>query len=249
MKKKITGGIVTYNNEATILECVQSVMEHTKDCDFQLYIYDNCSTDSTTQIIKNNFPNVVLMDGEKNIGFGRGHNQIIKCVHSKYHVIINPDIYLKNNVIKSMAHYMDSHPDTIQLTPEIRNMDGSIQYLPKVDPNIKFVILSKLLPFKHYRKMYTMEDEIFLEPTKIMSCTGCFSMVRTAALKKVHGYDRRYFMYFEDADLSRKLRQYGDLVYHPGMHVYHAWKRDNVRSAKGMRIFLTSMVKYYRKWR
>lgn len=249
MKTKVTGGIVTYNNENTIKECVQSIYDHTKDFDFQLYVYDNCSTDDTVHILKKYFPELILIEGDKNIGFGRGHNQIIKHVRSEYHAIINPDIYLENDVIQQMFQYMKEHSAVVQLTPEIRNLDGSIQYLPKIDPNIKFVILSKLAPFKHYRKIYTMEDQKIDEPIEVMSCTGCFSMAPTALLKKIHGYDCRYFMYFEDADLSRRLRKYGKLIYHPGMYVCHAWKRDNMKSMRGALIFLSSMLKYYRKWR
>ena len=99
MKKKITGGIVTYNNGETIEKCVRSILEYTKDCDFQLYVYDNGSKDHTLQILKKNFPKLIIIEGDQNIGFGQGHNQIIKRVHSDYHMIINPDIYLKTNVI------------------------------------------------------------------------------------------------------------------------------------------------------
>lgn len=249
MKEKISGSIVTYNNEKTICECVQSVLEYTKDCSFQLYIYDNCSSDRTVELLTKHFPQVRIIKGSKNIGFGQGHNQIIHRVHSEFHAVINPDIYFKNNVIGKMADYMEKHPQIVQLTPEIRNLDGTVQYLPKIDPDIRYVVLSKLSPFKHYRQIYTMENIKMEKPTSILSCTGCFSMIRTSVLKQVHGYDRRFFMYFEDADLSRRLRQYGELVYHPGMHVYHAWKRDNTHSLRGACIFLTSMVKYYRKWR
>ena len=249
MAVKITGGIVTYNNSDTILKCVQSIAEHTKGCSFQLYIYDNHSTDGTVELIKSRFPEIQIFEGIKNIGFGQGHNQIIRKIHSDFHVVINPDIFVTDSIIKKMAVYMESHPNIVQLTPEIRYLVGSVQYIPKVDPNFRYVILSKFRPFKYYRKIYTMEKEIMNHPAKIMSCTGCFSMIRTDDLKKVHGYDKRFFMYFEDADLSRRLRKYGDLVYHPSMHVYHAWKRDNMRSLRGACVFLSSMIKYYRKWR
>lgn len=249
IKKYISGGIVTYNNEHIIRECIQSILEDTKDCLFQLYIYDNCSEDRTVQIIKKEFPQVILFEGKKNIGFGQGHNQIVRKVRSDLHVIINPDIFLKDHVISRMAEYMQEHEDIVQLTPEIRNLDDTIQYLPKLDPNFKFVILSKFKPFRYYRRIYTMEDVTITEPTEVMSSTGCFSMVRTKIFKQVHGYDRRFFLYFEDADLSRRLREYGKIVYHPGICAWHAWKRDNTGSFHGMRNFLTSMWKYYRKWR
>ena len=248
-KIDVTGGIVTYNNESTIRQCIQSVLEHTKDIFFQLYIYDNCSTDDTVRIILEEFPQVKLIEGEENLGFGRGHNQIVKRVKSDYHVIINPDIYLDGPVICDMAQYMSEHEDVVQLTPEIRNMDGTIQHLPKLDPNFKFVILSKFPMFKHYRTVYTMADVVMEEPTEVLSATGCFSMVRTEVFKKIRGYDKRFFLYFEDADLSRRLRVEGKIIYHPGMHASHAWKRDNTGSLKGIMRFMKSMWKYHRKWR
>ena len=248
MYSQMTGGIVTYNNADIIQACIKSILEHTTS-EFKLYIYDNCSTDETVKIIRNNFPQVCIIEGKENRGFGCGHNEIIRAVDSKYHAIINPDIFLKDNVMDQMAAYMDEHPDVVQISPQIRNMDGSVQYLPKLDPNFKFVILSKLKPFAHYRKLYTREDEDITEPVEVMSNTGCFSMIRTDMLKKVHGYDPRFFMYFEDADLSRRLRKLGKLIYHPKMWVCHAWKRENTRNWRGIRIFLTSMWKYHRKWR
>ncbi len=248
MNMRITAGIVTYNNSETIYNCIASVLEHTKLKDFKLYVYDNGSTDSTVEIVQNNFPQVELIIGEKNLGFGGGHNQIVKCVHSKFHVIINPDIVFAEDVIGPMADYMENAPDVVQLTTEIRNMDGSVQHLPMLDPNFKFVILSKFKPFRKYRSIYTREFDTFVEPTEILSSTGCFSMVRTETFKKIHGYDRRFFLYFEDADLSRRLRAEGKIIYHPGLFVHHAWKRDNTRSLKGILIFLNSMRKYYQKW-
>lgn len=74
-------------------------------------------------------------------------------------------------------------------------------------------------------------------------------MIRTTIFKEQQGFDERFFMYFEDADLSRRVRKKADIVFYPNTFVYHAWKRDNTRSLKGIKIFLTSMVKYFWKWR
>lgn len=244
----ITAGIVTYNNADTIYKCIDEIVKTTDGQDFKLYVYDNGSVDGTVEIIRNNFPQVELICGEKNLGFGRAHNQIVKKVSSRFHVIINPDLFVTQGVFMKMATYMQENPDVVQLTPEIRNLDGTIQHLPKRDPNFKFVILSKFKPFKKYRSIYTREFDTFDAPAEIMSATGCFSMVRTSVFKKVHGYDSRFFMYFEDADLSRKLREHGKIMYMPDAYVYHAWKRDNTKSIRGIRIFLSSMIKYYLKW-
>lgn len=249
MSKRVTGGIVTYNNEDTIERCIDSVLKFTVDCDFELYVYDNGSVDHTVDIIRRCFPQVKVVVGTKNLGFGGGHNRIMKHLISDFHVIINPDIELRENVIGAMAEYMDKNADVVQVTTEVRNLDNTIQYLPKVDPNFKYVVLSKLKPFRKYRSMYTQEFVDFDGPTEILSSTGCFSMVRTTAFKSINGYDQRFFLYFEDADLSRRLREIGKIIFLPDLYVYHAWKRDNTRSIKGIMIFLNSMFKYYKKWR
>lgn len=249
MNTRITGGIVTYNNADIIEKCIRSILKYTNEDIFTLYVYDNHSGDNTVDIIKKNFPQVHVIEGPENRGFGFGHNQLVKHRTSDYHVIINPDIFLTDNVIEKMAMYMDENSDVVQLTTEVRNMDGSVQYLPKEDPCFRYVVLSKLKPFAFYRKAYTRENEEMTGPTQVMSGTGCFSMVRTKSFKQIHGYDPQFFLYFEDADLSRRLRALGRIIYHPGMWVYHAWKRDNTKSLKGIRIFLTSMLKYQKKWR
>ena len=74
-------------------------------------------------------------------------------------------------------------------------------------------------------------------------------MIRTELFKDLGGFDERYFMYFEDADLSRRVRQKADVVFYPKIAVYHGWKRDNTKNLRGIRIFLTSMAKYFWKWK
>ena len=68
-------------------------------------------------------------------------------------------------------------------------------------------------------------------------------------MKQLGGFDRRYYMYFEDADLSREVRKLGyDVVFYPLTTAVHMWRRENTKSIKGIFRFLTSMVKYFCKW-
>ena len=67
--------------------------------------------------------------------------------------------------------------------------------------------MSKFKPFNHYRDEYTRKNEVFKKPTEIDSCTGCFFLIRTELFKKLNGFDRHFFMYYEDADLSRRAKK------------------------------------------
>ncbi len=248
-KIKVSGCIVTYNESETIVPCVQSLLEYTRGVDFQLYISDNCSQDETVELIQKRFPEVKILKNETNGGFGYGHDQVMEFLDSDYHVVINPDIFVKEDTIRELVAYLEAHPEAGMVTPRILNPDGSEQFLPKRPPSIRYVILSKFRPFRKHRRFYTREDDHLDTSTPIEFCTGCFFAIRTSLFKELGGFDRRYYMYFEDADLSRMVLEQGyEIIFHPAVAVYHIWHRANTRTIKGIVRFLSSMVKYFQKW-
>ena len=125
----------------------------------------------------------------------------------------------------------------------------TVMGVQEVKNKAKMCIRDRFKPLHFFRDEYTRAKEIFDKPTRILSSTGCFFMVRTDIFRKANGFDERFFMYFEDADLSRRIRKKASIVFYPNAYVYHAWKRDNTRSLKGIRIFLISMMKYFWKWK
>lgn len=247
--KKISAGIVTHNNFNEIDSCLSSLIEFAKEMDIQIYVLDNASQDETVHLIKEKFPQVYVIESKDNLGFGKGHNRIVKQVESDYHMVVNPDIVFTENSVKKLYEFLEKFSNVGQITPRILNEDGTEQFLPKKDPTFKYVVLSKFPVFKHYRTDYTRANEEFKRPTRILSSTGCLFMIRTALFKRIGGFDERFFMYFEDADLSRRVRRTADIVFYPNVYVFHGWKRDNTRSLRGIRIFLTSMAKYFWKWK
>ena len=245
---RMSGCIVTYNNVKIIEQCIESILQWTKDIDFQLYISDNGSTDDTVKLIKKKYPMVALIENKKNIGFGEGHNRVLQYLESDYHFVINPDIFVTQDVFSTLADFLEKHPDVAMVTPKIMNDNHTEQFLPKRNPTLRYLIISKFKPFKHYRKIYTRENEILEQPTEIDFCTGCFFAIRTAVFKQLKGFDSRYFMYMEDADLSRMVRKQHKIVFYPNVFVYHKWHRENVKNIRGILRWFHSMVKYFMKW-
>ncbi len=245
----VTGGIVTYNNEDMIDACIGSILKYTRGCRFKLYVYDNGSSDRTVRIIRQNFPQVAVLRGKRNRGFGYGHNQIIRRVTSDYHVVINPDIGVDTDAISRMAEFMHAHPQIGLLVPRVLNPDGTEQYLQKMQPNFRSVFLSKFKRFRSYRDVFTMADRQVSSPVRCTNISGSFFMADTKKLKQLGGFDPRYFMYYEDSDLAMRMGRIAQIVYHPGIYVYHAWKRDNMRSIRGVCRYFSSMIKYIVRWR
>ena len=250
MKTQITGCIVTYNNMPTIDNAVKSLLECTA-ASFELFVVDNGSTDGTPEYIEKNYPSVTVIRTDKNIGFGAGHNFILDKLNSEYHAIINPDIIVKNDVISKMAEYLDENPDIGLLSPEIRFPDGRLQVLGKRNPSLPYLVSSRLRgsgePSAKLRE-YAMLDKDLSKPLDIENATGCFMFIRTALFKEIGGFDKRYFMYFEDCDLTREVNRRSRAVYYPEATVYHEWGRESKKNFRLKLIQITSMFNYFAKW-
>lgn len=251
MYNMVTGSIVTYNNISTIAKTLETLFGETKDIDFKLYVLDNGSSDGTPEFVEKNYPDVTVIRSGKNVGFGAGHNIIINQVESKYHAVINPDIMLTQNAVKKMADYMDENPDIGLLSPRICFPDGRDQILGKRNPHLKYLVASRLRGDEPSKllKEYAMLDCDLSKPTEIENATGCFMFIRTDILKSIGGFDDGFFMYFEDADLARRINEVSKCVYYPEAVVNHVWGRDSKRNFKLMLVHINSMLRYFRKWK
>ena len=251
MYNMVTGSIVTYNNISTIAKTLETLFGETKDIDFKLYVLDNGSSDGTPEYIEKNYPDVTVIRSGKNVGFGAGHNIIINQVESKYHAVINPDIVLTQNAVKKMADYMDGNPEIGLLSPRICFPDGRDQILGKRNPHLKYLVASRFRGDEPSKllKEYAMLDCDLSKPTEIENATGCFMFIRTDVLKSIGGFDDGFFMYFEDADLARRINEISKCVYYPDAVVNHVWGRDSKRNFKLMLVHINSMLRYFRKWK
>lgn len=250
--EELTISIVTYNsaNEIDIL------MTSLQNCSFfnkmTIYVVDNASHDNTVLVLKEMYPFVRIIRSNENLGFGRGHNLVITNINSKYHIIINPDIDIPSDSIAKVKKFMDENPDVVAMTPIILNEDGTQQFLPKKNPSMKYLfggMFENQFRFcKKLREEYTLQNETIKSPIDIEFCTGAFMVTRTEALHQVGGFDERYFLHFEDADLTRELRKIGRTVFNPEIMVIHKWHRENRKFSKSFWIALKSMFSYMWKW-
>ncbi len=247
----VTGCIVTFNNAKIIRHALDTLFEYTKGVNFKLYVVDNMSVDGTTDIIANEYKQVELIKTGQNVGFGAGHNKVLDRLDSKYHIFINPDITIREDIISKMADYLDNNSDIGLVSPRICFPNGNDQILGKRNPKLKYLISSRLRwkPLQGCLDEYAMLDEDQGNIFDIENASGCFMMVRTDLLKKIGGFDPNYFMYFEDCDLTRTVRQTGRAVHYGKVVVYHEWGRESKKNFRLMIIQIKSMLYYFRKWR
>jgi len=248
----LTACIVTYNSERHIENVLSSLLHSTIAHLMEITVVDNASTDGTQTLVEKKYPNVRLIKLSQNIGFGLGHNKALPYLNAPYHLIVNPDITFEPDVLERIIAFMDNSEDVALLTPRVLHPDGSEQYLPKELPSIHFLLggyLERLgRPFTTWRSQYSWRDKGSVDPTELFFATGCFMLARANAFRAVGGFDPRYFLYMEDADLTREMKAHGLTLYHPGFSVTHVWARDSAHSPQSTLLHVKSMMQYFCKW-
>jgi GT2 family glycosyltransferase len=252
MNRRITSSIVLYKNDVTMLHNAIHSMLKTGRID-KLFLVDNSPTDDLKILITDS--RVTYIHNPANPGFGASHNLAIQKAMelvSKYHFIVNPDIYFYGDVITPMVEHMVNDSTIGMMMPQILNEDGTIQNLPKLLPS-PFSILKRKIkkPEGAYQKFINeyelrevSKDIIYNAPV----LSGCFTLLNLDAIKKVGMYDDSFFMYFEDWDLSRRMHQQYKTIYFPKVSVVHEYESGANKSKRLFMIFVNSAITYFNKW-
>lgn len=248
----LSASIVTYNNEDCIKNVLNCLLQVKNLAPKNIHIIDNHSSDDTVNVIKNYFPQISLHPLGENIGFGQGHNQVLPYLNSRFHMVVNPDIEFVPDVIEDMVSYMEQNPSISLLSPKVVFSNGDEQFLPKELPSVHFLAGGFFerfgSPFTRWRAEYTWKNQNISIPTPVSFATGCFMFLSTTAYQQIGGFDKRYFLYMEDADLTREISKTGAVIYHPQYCVTHHWARESSKNFSRTKLHLKAVWKYFTKW-
>lgn len=242
--------IVTYNNEGIIRKCVESIIDHINDLSYQIFVIDNNSSDNTIEAIKRVSDKIIIVQNQKNVGFGTAHNQIMNLINSRYHLVVNPDIVVVNNCISEMASFMDKRIDIGLLSPMIKYPDERLQYLCKRNPTFIDLFIRLVFPklFRSRHDYFEMRETGYNKEFKIEYATGCFMFFRTDIFKMLGGFDEHFFLYLEDADITRRVNKISKTVFYPYCYLIHEWQRGSHKQLRLAWIDVKSSMYYFKKW-
>ncbi len=259
----ITFSIVTYNSEKHIRTVLGSIVdgmtpldEETGDLpDFCIIVVDNASTDGTAAAVRtaqSEYPGLIeWLPMKTNRGFGAGHNHAISLLKGQYHVIVNPDIIVPRGALLDMIRFMDAHPECGMMTPKVLFPDGRLQYLCKHNPTFPdlFIRLFLKQSFRKRQDWFEMRETGYDHVFGMEYATGCFMFFRTEVFLQIHGFDEKFFLYLEDADITRRVNEVSSCLFFPGTHVVHEWQRDQHRKPALMWVNVKSWMHYWWKWK
>ena len=247
----ITASVVLYNNNCDEISRLMDCLVLSKVD--KIFIIDNSATSALQNLCSNS--KVEYIHNPINPGFGAAHNiaieQALKSA-CKYHFIVNPDIYFYGDIITPMIEYMQMDSSIGMLMPQILNLDGTVQNLPKLLPSPISILWRKIKkPYTAYQK-FIDQYELRKVPKELIFnapiLSGCFTLLNLRAIKEIGLYDDRYFMYFEDWDLSRRMHQHYKTIYFPLVSVYHGYDSGANKSGKLFKIFISSAITYFNPW-
>lgn len=251
MAIKITASLVLYNNRPEDFGlAIQSFLNAVEgSC---IVVFDNSENKIISPILLDK--RVVHLHDGKNIGFGAGHNRAFKYIsmESDYHVVINPDIVFKPDVIHRLISDMATDLSIGAIMPKIVYPDGSPQHLCKLVPTPIDLILRRFVPIPFVQNKINRRYELHDLPQNmtidVPIISGCFFIARSELFQNLNGFDERYFMYMEDVDLMRRIGKYSRVVYQPEVSVIHGYAKGSYRNKKLFLYHLKSAMLYFNKW-
>lgn len=214
---------VTYNSSETIDRFLESLRKWLPQRS-EAVIVDNASTDKTLQIIEGSRlfkekKKNKLIKSKINLGFGRANNLAIKKASGEYLIFLNPDTEIVSGTIKKLLNFIRLHPDIGILAPQLILADGSIQPSVKRLPTLLGAIKEYYFGQKNAYEEYFPKGEKAVE---VECAYGAGLMIKKDTFERLNGFDERYFLYYEDIDLCKRVREMGlKVVYYPQAQLKH----------------------------
>ena len=243
---RITAAIVLYKeNIAEVTETIESFLQ--VSISKQLILIDNSPTD----ILKNEFihPEIRYLFVGENIGFGSAHNLILDSINSEFHLILNPDVVFSPEVIPTLIKVLEEEENVSFITPKVRYPNKEVQIVCRKHPTLVGLLNRRLRLSKKGSILNEYEGQDLEQAFYPDFIHGCFMLFKTIEFQNLKGFDARYFLYFEDADICRKIDNTGKRkLFYPKVEITHQYRRG---SSKSLKLFLrhtSSAIKYFLKW-
>lgn len=257
--------ILNYNTRELLRDCLRSVFASDTLLRFHVCVVDNASTDGSAEMVAAEFPTAHLIANRVNGGFSAGNNDGLRWygfgvddqperAKPRYALLLNPDTLVPPTSLAAMVRFMDARPLIGVAGPRLRRLDGSLDRACRRSfptPQVSFyrmVGLSKLFPnsrrFNAYNLEYYAEDAVH----PVDSVVGAFMLLRREAIAQVGLLDEGFFMYGEDLDWAKRIKDGGWEVWYNGqVEITHVKEAASRQSSKSRIDFYEAMWIFYDK--
>lgn len=222
---KVIISIVNYNTKDLTKSCIKSIFNHEGQSEIEVWVVDNASSDGSVQMIRENFPEVNIIESKKNIGFGAGHNLVFKKAKADYFLVLNSDTIIENGAIEKIVDFMKKNLPCGLASCKIKGFDGNLQ------PNggdlpfgmALFTWLFNLETFGiKSPSFHRSEPKYYNSAHKVGWISGSFMLIRKEVINKIGFFNEKYFMYFEDVEFCQRAKEGGfSIMINPQVEISH----------------------------
>jgi len=254
----LTISIVTFNPDfielKKTLDSLKIALDKFVAESFSITIVDNSFCNQIGSFLRQTYPElpITLIQGQGNIGFGRAHNLTIQQI-GKFHLFLNPDIQLDPDALTKALAFMRANEHCGLLSPYATWPNGQRQYLCKQYPAVFDLLLRGFAPkiiasifsrrLARYEMQAETQNEVYWNPDIV---SGCFMFFRGSILQRIGGFSDRFFLYFEDFDLSLRSREVTNIAYVPAIRVVHSGGNASTKGFWHIKVFIQSALIFYR---
>lgn len=257
----VTVLVLNFREPLQTVKCVHALLQQTVAGKMEIIVIDNHSDDDSIGILRNRlgqFPNVRVIEANRNAGFGGGYGYGIRQATGDYILINNPAKIMEKDGIEKMVKRMEKDPNIGIIAPKLVHEDGSVRSSARAFPQLMDVIVKRSMPERSHTKgvrRYLQSDASVDQERETDWVIGGCMMVRTDVMVQVDGFDKRFFLFFEDMDLCRRVRQTGkSILYFPEVTATDRKQRYSdmplwmLPFRKAGRAHISSALKYFKKW-
>jgi GT2 family glycosyltransferase len=207
--------MISYNTRDLTLKSLETVFANTYDISMRVVLLDNDSKDGSADAVATHFPQVSLVRNPENVGFARANNLVAESVTTEWMLLLNPDTETHPGAITNLLAFAKAHPEAGITGGRTVFPDGSLNIAScwgRVTPWSLFCTtfgLTNLFPNSEFFNPEAMGGWKRDSVRQVDIVVGCFFMIRTELWRELNGFDSRYFMYGEEADLCLRAARLG----------------------------------------
>ena len=217
--------IVSYNTRELTLKCLDTLYQRCDGLDPEVRVVDNGSQDGSAEAIRERFPQVTLIESDRNLGFGGANNLGMEGARGRFFLLLNSDAFPQPGALKALCDFLEAHPDVGAVGPRLENLDGTLQKSCYRFPSPVRVLAENLLlvaafPNNAIWGDYRAFDHDTLRYVDFVS--GAAFVVRREVFEKTGGFDDGFFVYAEETDWQLRMHKAGwKVAFVPNMTVVH----------------------------
>ena len=247
--------VVSFNSAAHLPACLTS-LERQHDIRNEIHVVDNASSDGSADFVRRDHPNVHLIVNPVNAGFARANNQVLESVPAEFYALVNPDAVLPDGALAACVDYLRSETNVGMVATRLVGADGALQrschsFLSLTNLFGETLGLHRALPglrpLTSYHLPWFHHDRI----ADVDWIQGAFLVLRAEVVLRVGAFDSEFYMYGEEMDWCRRIRDAGwRVIFLPGPEVLHVGGGSSDLIAGPMFVeSLKARVRYLRKHR